>query len=339
MLQRIFILARRGVRLHVARHPFHPPMALSLRRLALRSVACALTACSTGHDLDDAALRVADADSTQWLRYGRTYTEQRHSPLQQVDERSIARLGLAWSADFQTLRGLEATPLVSDGVLYGTSAWSVVYAITSAARIAAGRIIIGNAGSEYAVRGFVSAYNARTGALAWRTYMVPRDASKPFESEALKEVAKTWSGQWYKAGGGASPWDPIVYDPSLDLIYVDTGNASPWYHSRDSLLAPGMHINDVSPDLKYLGVRTYGDSAGMYLFIADRKQKTALQPRGGWPVFSPDSQWLAFVGPDGLRISAMPPNGTSQTVGPVSALDVVTDLSSELRRRAPGAMK
>ncbi len=90
-------------------------------------------------------------------------------------------------------------------------------------------------------------------------------------------------------------------------------------HSRDSLLAPGMHINDVSPDLKYLGVRTYGDSAGLYLFTADRKQKNALQPGGGWPVFSPDSRWLAFVGPEGLRISAVPPNGTSQTVGPVSA--------------------
>ena len=219
-----------------------------------------------------------------------------------MDERSVARLGLAWSVDFQTLRGLEATPLMSDGVLYATSAWSVVYAIdartgtvrwrydpavpkehakfvccdvvnrgvallggnvyvgtidgrlialdrktgapvwsvqttpkdgpyaiTGAPRIAAGRVIIGNAGSEYAVRGFVSAYDAGTGALAWRTYMVPGDPSKPFESEALKEAAKTWSGQWYKAGGGASPWDPIVYDPTLDLVYVGTGNASPWY--------------------------------------------------------------------------------------------------------------
>ena len=277
-------------------------MPRSLRTLPLVIGVCALTACSKGHDIDDAALRAADLDSTQWLSYGRTYTEQRYSPLQQVDERSVARLGLAWSVDFQTLRGLEATPLVSDGVLYATSAWSVVYAIdartgtvrwrydpavpkehakfvccdvvnrgvalfgdkvyvgtidgrlialdrttgapvwsvqttpkdgpyaiTGAPRIAGGRVIIGNAGSEYAVRGFVSAYDAGTGALAWRTYMVPGDPSKPFESEALKEAAKTWSGQWYKAGGGASPWDPIVYDAALDLVYVGTGNASPWY--------------------------------------------------------------------------------------------------------------
>jgi quinohemoprotein ethanol dehydrogenase len=58
---------------------------------------------------------------------------------------------------------------------------------------------------------------------------VPGDPSKPFESEALRRAAATWSGQWWKAGGGASPWDPIVYDPSLDLIYVGTGNANPWY--------------------------------------------------------------------------------------------------------------
>jgi len=90
-------------------------------------------------------------------------------------------------------------------------------------------------------------------------------------------------------------------------------------HSRDSLLAPGMHIHDVSRDLKYLGVRKYGDSAGVYLLSADRKEKNALQPLGGWPVFSPDSRWLAFAGPDGLRISAVQYSGTSQIVGPVSA--------------------
>ena len=262
----------------------------------------ALFACGRARDIDDATLRTADADSSEWLSYGRTYSEQRHSPLRQVDEQSVRRLGLAWSVDLQTLRGLEATSLVSDGVLFTTSAWSVVYAIdarkgtvlwrydpqvpkdhakfvccdvvnrgvalyhdkvyvgtidgrlvaldrrtgrpvwtvqttpkdgpyaiTGAPRIAGGRVVIGNAGSEYAVRGFVSAYDAMSGALAWRAYMVPGDPSRPFESEALRRAASTWSGQWYKAGGGASPWDPMVYDPMLDLLYVGTGNASPWY--------------------------------------------------------------------------------------------------------------
>ena len=70
------------------------------------------------------------------------------------------------------------------------------YAITGAPRIAGGKVVIGNAGSEYAVRGFVSAYDAKTGALAWKTYMVPGDPSKPFEPEALRRAAATWSGQW-----------------------------------------------------------------------------------------------------------------------------------------------
>jgi quinohemoprotein ethanol dehydrogenase len=278
-----------------------------------------LAACAPAHEVDDASLRAADADSASWLSYGRTYSEQRHSPLRQVDEQSVSRLGLAWTVDLKTLHGLEATPLVSNGVLYTSSAWSVVYAIdartgnvrwrydpdvpkdhakfvccdvvnrgvalykgrvyvgtidgrlvaldqktgkpswtvqttpkdgpyaiTGAPRIAKGRVVIGNAGSEYAARGFVSAYDAESGTLAWRAYLVPGDPSKPFESEALRRAASTWSGQWWKGGGGASPWDPIVYDPALDLVYVGTGNASPWYpelrgaESDDNLYASSI---------------------------------------------------------------------------------------------------
>src|SRR5215469_2547570 len=84
--------------------------------------------CARKRDIDDAALRDADADSSNWLTYGRTYTEQRFSPLKQIDEQSVSKLGLAWSYDLETLRGVESTPLVKDGVLYVTSAWSIVYA-------------------------------------------------------------------------------------------------------------------------------------------------------------------------------------------------------------------
>jgi quinohemoprotein ethanol dehydrogenase len=274
----------------------------TLGRAILMAAVVLAGACATGRALDDAALRAADADSTEWLSYGRTYAEQRYSPLHQIDERSVTRLGLAWSLDLGTTRGLEATSLFHDGVLYTTGPWSVVYAIdartgqvvwhydpavpkdhdkfvccgtvnrgvalyrdrvyvatldgrlialdratgrpawsvqttpadgpyaiTGAPRIAGGLVVIGNAGSEYAVRGFVSAYDAATGALAWRTYMVPGDPSQPFESKAMEKAAATWSGEWWKGGGGGSPWDPIVYDPALDLVYVGTGNASPWY--------------------------------------------------------------------------------------------------------------
>src|ERR1700676_2313923 len=78
--------------------------------------------------VDDAALRAADGDSANWMTYGRTYSEQRFSPLKMIDEQSVGKLGLAWSYDLETLRGVEATPLVKDGVIYTTSSWSIVYA-------------------------------------------------------------------------------------------------------------------------------------------------------------------------------------------------------------------
>jgi quinohemoprotein ethanol dehydrogenase len=58
---------------------------------------------------------------------------------------------------------------------------------------------------------------------------VPGDPSKPFESDAMKQAAATWSGEWWKAGGGGTAWESMVYDPELDMVYFGTGNASPWY--------------------------------------------------------------------------------------------------------------
>ena len=102
------------------------------------------------------------------------------------------------------------------------------YTITGAPRIVKGKVIIGNGGAEFGVRGYVSAYDAQTGKLAWRFYIVPGDPSKPFESPALAIAAKTWTGEWWKYGGGGTPWDCFSYDPDLDLLYVGTGNGSPW---------------------------------------------------------------------------------------------------------------
>src|SRR5262245_60544130 len=264
-------------------------------------VAVALTA-GCGRDPERAsAAAISTGGPGEWVTYGRTTSEQRFSPLTQIDESSVSRLGLAWSFDLGTLRALEATPLVKDGVMYVTSAWSLVYAlnaktgallwtydphvpkdhskyvccdvvnrgvalyngrvyfgtldgrliavdektgarvwevkttpdgpyaITGAPRIAKGKVIIGNAGSEYVVRGYVSAYDADSGALSWRVYTVPGDPSKPFESEAMRKAAATWSGEWWKLGGGGSAWDPIVYDADLDLVMFGTGNGAPWY--------------------------------------------------------------------------------------------------------------
>jgi quinohemoprotein ethanol dehydrogenase len=252
-------------------------------------------------DVDGARIRNADREPGNWLTYGRTYSEQRFSPLQQINDGNVGQLGLAWSYDLDTHRGQEATPLVVDGVMYFSTAWSKVlaldaatgkrlwefdpkvppqwainlccdvvnrgvavwkgkvyvgtldgrlialdaatgkpvwetltidpkyrYSITGAPRVAKGLVFIGNGGAEMNVRGYVSAYNAETGKLAWRFYTVPGNPAKPFENPALKMAAKTWTGQWWKVGGGGTVWDSIVYDPELDQLYIGTGNGDTW---------------------------------------------------------------------------------------------------------------
>ena len=79
--------------------------------------------------IDDKALRQADARSGDWITHGRTYSEARYSPLKRINSSNVQNLGLAWSFDTQTNRGLEATPIVVEGVMYTTGSWSVVYAL------------------------------------------------------------------------------------------------------------------------------------------------------------------------------------------------------------------
>ena len=70
----------------------------------------------------------AGDDNANWLTYGRDYSEQRFSPLDNVNAENVGELGLAWYADMDTARGQEATPLVIDGKIYLTTAWSKVKA-------------------------------------------------------------------------------------------------------------------------------------------------------------------------------------------------------------------
>jgi PQQ-dependent dehydrogenase (methanol/ethanol family) len=125
--------------------------------------------------------------------------------------------------------------LVALDALTGKVAWEARvaypqdwYSLTIAPRIAGNKVVVGVAGGDHPTRGFVDAYEIATGKHAWRFYTVPGDPSKGFEDEAQRSAAKTWSGQWWKWGGGGSVWDGLTYDPETNLVFAGTGNAEPW---------------------------------------------------------------------------------------------------------------
>jgi PQQ-dependent dehydrogenase (methanol/ethanol family) len=110
------------------------------------------------------------------------------------------------------------------------------YTITMAPRIAKGKAIIGVSGGEYPVRGFIAAFDAKTGAQAWKFYTVPGPGDK---DPGLIKAAATWPKN-IVGGGGGSVWDAISYDPELELVYIGTGNAGPW--SEDTRASKGYDL-------------------------------------------------------------------------------------------------
>jgi quinohemoprotein ethanol dehydrogenase len=254
--------------------------------------------------VDGASITANTATSKDWPTIGLDYAETRFSKLNQINTDNVKNLGLKWTYNLESIRGVEATPLVVDGIMYVSASWSVVhavdartgkriwtydpgvdreigykgccdvvnrgvalykgkvyvgaydgrlvaidavtgkkvwekdtvidhshsYTITGAPRVVKGKVLIGNGGAEYGARGYITAYDAETGAQAWRWFVVPGDPSKPFEDESMAAAAKTWdpAGKWWINGGGGTPWDSITYDPDLNMVYIGTGNGSPW---------------------------------------------------------------------------------------------------------------
>lgn len=251
--------------------------------------------------LDQQRATNAEVEDGNWLLHGRTYSEQRFSPLDQINTESIEDLGLAWHFETGTIRGMEATPIVVDGRMYVTGPWGVVFAldaktgqqlwyfdpevdksrgyyaccdtvnrgaavwgdrvfvatldgrliaidaasgkkvwdvltidldkaytITGAPRVVNGKVIIGNGGADFGVRGYVTAYDTNDGSELWRFYTVPGNPADGFESPAMEAAAKTWTGQWWELGGGGTVWDSMAYDAELNQLYIGVGNGSPW---------------------------------------------------------------------------------------------------------------
>ena len=96
------------------------------------------------------------------------------------------------------------------------------YASTIAPLVVKDKVIVGVAGGEYGIRGFIDAYDAKTGKQAWRFYTIPGPGEPGHD---------TWAGDSWKTGG-ASVWVTGAYDPELNLLYYGIGNPGPDYHSE-----------------------------------------------------------------------------------------------------------
>src|SRR5215471_3342100 len=172
------------------------------------------------------------------------------------------------------------------------------YSITMAARVAKGKVFIGNAGAEFPpFRGYVSAFDVNTGKELWKFYTTPGDPSKGFENKWMEAAAKTWAGEWWKMGGGGSMWDGMAYDPDENLLYVGTGNGTVWSsdlrnggrettHLDNLYIASILAINADTGQLKWHYQCTPGDEwdydAIQHLLLADiqinnRNRKVVMQ--------------------------------------------------------------
>ncbi len=175
---------------------------------------------------------------------------------------------------------------------------STGYSITMAPRVAGNKVIVGVAGGEFTPhRGFFSAFDVDSGRELWRFYTVPGDPSKPFENKALEAAAKTWTGEWWKFGGGGSLWDGLSYDSDANLIYVGTGNGVPWpqilrgQEGYDNLYVSSiLAVNPDNGELKWHYQAVPGDSWDIdtvqQLLLADieiggRPRKVLMQASKG----------------------------------------------------------
>lgn len=298
-----------------------------------------LSACSES-GVDGEALLNASDDGANWITYGRTYDEQRFSPLDQINTANVGELGLAWFADMDTARGQEATPLVIDGKLYLTTAWSKVkaydgvtgallweydpevpgetavkaccdvvnrglatwgdslflgtldgrlvkldretgavvwskqttdpeqsYTVTGAPRIIDGKVLIGNGGAEFGVRGYIAAYDAGSGEELWRFYTVPEGTEDETSPEYLQAAAETWNTEVLAGsdaiGGGGTVWDSMAYDPDLNLLYIGVGNGSPWNRAYRS---PGEDGTGAGDNLYLSSIVAIRPDTGEYIW-------------------------------------------------------------------------
>ena len=247
-----------------------------------------------------------------WFSFGGDDYGQHYSPLGEINQANVNRLGLAWSYDIDTFDAY-TQPLAVDGTVYFASGLSVIRAldartgrlkweydpkvaeapeaqwrmragwgirgiafrdnkvitatregrllavdartgklrwsvqtldedgsqgayITGPPFVAGNVVVIGFGGADYSrVRGYVSGYDLNTGKRLWRWYVVPGNPAVDTD-ETTKTAASSWTGEWWKFGGGGAVYHAMTYDPKYDRIYLGTGNGFPW---NQKLRSPG----------------------------------------------------------------------------------------------------
>ncbi len=100
--------------------------------------------------------------------------------------------------------------------------------ITGAPRTFRGKVIIGHAGGDFGSRGYVTAYDQKTGKQVWRFYTVPGSPEQNKGDPAMEAAAKTWTGEYWKTGTGGTVWNGMTFDPEMNRIYIGTGNSGPY---------------------------------------------------------------------------------------------------------------
>jgi alcohol dehydrogenase (cytochrome c) len=185
--------------------------------------------------LRDNVLYVTGPLNTAWAldaRTGRPFWEYRRElPENLTACCGLVNRGFAMLGDKLYMVTLDAHLLAFDSAT-GRIVWdatladySIGYAATIAPIAANGNIIVGVAGGEFGIRGFIDAYDADTGERAWRFYTIPGPGEPGNE---------TWAGDSWRTGG-ASVWVTGAFDPDLNLLYYGIGNPGPDYHSESRL--------------------------------------------------------------------------------------------------------
>ena len=158
---------------------------------------------------------------------------------------------------------------------------SLPYTITGAPRLAGDVVVIGNGGAEMGVRGYVTAYDIKTGEERWRFFVVPGEGED--ETLDITRARETWSDKVdWTYGGGGTAWDSMVYDEEQNIIFVGTGNGSPWNswdRNKEQPLYDNLYISSIvaldadSGLVKWHYQTTPGDSwdftATQHIILAD----------------------------------------------------------------------